>query len=106
MFWKVALFLIAYRRLSLAISVVMIKNAIFDPIDTNYWLANLSSIESYNSCICQCYVQADCITANYYGLYQECILFSTPLQQQQLHVMNTNENTIVLSFQSISEVGE
>jgi hypothetical protein len=106
MFWKIILLLIVYQQMLLAIPITMINNAIFNPIDTNYWLANLSNITSCDSCVCQCYASSSCVTANYYGHRQECILFSASLGQGQLHLMTISENTTVISFKNRSHVGE
>ncbi|CAF3971769.1 unnamed protein product, partial [Rotaria sordida] len=104
MLWKISLLLIICHRLSLAIRIAVINNTIFDPINTNYWLANLSNIVSRDLCICQCYAQSNCVTANYYGFYQECILFSAPLYLGHLHAMSISENTTVISLDNRSYV--
>ncbi|CAF4147236.1 unnamed protein product [Rotaria sp. Silwood2] len=102
--WEVFLLIIAFHQLSLAIRIAVINNAIFDPIDANYWLANISNVISRDSCICQCYAKSNCVTANYYGFYQECILFSAALRLGHLHAMTIGENTTVISFESRSSV--
>ncbi|CAF3938070.1 unnamed protein product, partial [Rotaria sordida] len=102
--WKISLLLIICHRLSLAIRIAVINNTIFDPINANYWLANLSNIVSRDLCICQCYAQSNCVTANYYGFYQECILFSAPLYLGHLHAMSISENTTVISLDNRSYV--
>jgi hypothetical protein len=104
--WRIILLLITYQQMSLAIRISMINNALFDPVNATYWLANLSNIESRDICICQCYAQSNCITVNYYGRYQECTLFSIPVAQKQLRLMTTSENTTVISFQNRTSVGE
>jgi hypothetical protein len=106
MFCRIILFFIVYQQTSSAIRITMINNAIFDPIDSNFWMANLSSITSCDSCICQCYARSNCVTANYYGLRQECILFLVSLQQGQLHLITIDENATVISFKNRSYTGE
>jgi hypothetical protein len=106
MLWKVTLFLITSHQMSWTMPIIKINNAIFDPNDSNQGLTSLSNIASCDSCICQCYETPMCITANYYGIYQICALFSAPLQQGQLHLVTTDQNTTVISFQNRSSVGE
>ena len=59
----------------------------FDPTNATGVLANLSSIITMNDCICRCYNQLLCITGNYFGMNQTCVLFSTNLQQGQLRLI-------------------
>jgi hypothetical protein len=98
--YRILLLIIIYQQTSSTVRISLINNAIFDPINKNYLLANLSNIESCSSCICQCYAISNCIIANYYGYRQQCILFSTPLQPQQLHVISISENATVIIMNS------
>ncbi|CAF1338371.1 unnamed protein product [Adineta steineri] len=81
-------------------SVIVYRNAYFDPIDTNYMLSDLSSISSDNICLCRCYENPFCFTANYFGNNQQCILFFAQLNQSQLRLVPINTNTSVYSFEN------
>ncbi|CAF1189702.1 unnamed protein product [Rotaria sordida] len=104
MFWKVILCLIICYPLVWMIRITVINNATFDPINSNYWLGNISNITSRNLCICQCYTGSNCSTAIYYGRYQICLLYSAELSKGQLRLMNTSENAVVINFPSRNSV--
>ncbi|CAF1969860.1 unnamed protein product [Rotaria magnacalcarata] len=84
----------------MAISVTMYTNARFDPFNINNTLANLISISSVNVCLCQCYNNSICLTANYFFANQTCSLYSAQLSGGWLRVVPTSTNAQVLSFSS------
>ncbi|CAF3733858.1 unnamed protein product [Adineta steineri] len=92
------IFLASHIILSTTTPVTVYNNAYFNPINTNYLLSNLSSITSVNDCLCQCYDNAICFTANYFYTTHRCILFFAQLNQGQLQVAPATVNASVYSF--------
>ncbi|CAF1454736.1 unnamed protein product, partial [Adineta ricciae] len=78
------------------------RNAYFSPFDSRYLLSNLSSINSTNSCLCQCSSDPLCSTLIYSSKTQFCILFFANLNQGQLKLVTTNTDTNVYSFNNRS----
>lgn len=105
-FWKIFLLLTTCQQTLSLVRIAVINNTIFDPINTNYIISNLSNIQSRSSCICQCYEISNCIIVNYYGILQECILFSAPLQLEQLHAISISENAAVIIIDSRNYIGQ
>lgn len=75
------------------------SNARFDPIDIRFKLANLSSIESLDICTCKCYNDPMCLTANYIGMNNNCLLYFAQLWQGQLKLLTQNQNATVIYFE-------
>ena len=95
------LFLIITQETASAINLSLISNAKFTSTDM---LAELWNISSRDSCICQCYTIPNCIIANYNGLLQECQLFSSLLQTEQLHVVSIVENAAVMILNNRTQI--
>ncbi|CAF1510083.1 unnamed protein product [Adineta ricciae] len=82
--------------------ITLYRNAYFSPFDSRYLLSNLSSINSTNSCLCQCSSNPLCSTLIYSSKAQFCILFFANLNQGQLKLVTTNIDTNVYSFNNRS----
>lgn len=105
-FPRIVLILIVCQQILSPVPITVINNAMFDSIDPNYLLTNLSNIKTWNACVCQCFAISNCIVINYYGSRQECLLFSTSLQPAQLRVMSTDKNATVVVFDNRNHVGK
>lgn len=99
MFFKV-IFLLLFFFLTFisTIPISIYNNALFNPIDAHFIVANLSSIQSQNICICQCISNSMCITATYNGYYQYCLLYFAQLYEGQLKLMTTDSMSSVIYF--------
>jgi hypothetical protein len=78
--------------------MIIYNNAQFYVTGVRSRLTALFPITTQNNCICQCYANTSCITGNFFGFNQTCVLFSAHLQQGQLLVMTTNKLASVFSF--------
>jgi hypothetical protein len=74
------------------------NNARFDPIDRRYMISILSSISSVNACLCECYNNIICFTANYFAINHTCFLYFAQLNPRQLWVVPTIMNGTVYGF--------
>ena len=72
----------------------------FEPNDIHFLLDNKTSINTKMECACWCYNHTMCLTATFFGINQQCILYFSRLDQGKLYVMSTNEMISVLSFKN------
>ena len=82
------------------ISITMYQNAQFNPIDMRYVFKKLSSINSSNNCLCQCFNHTLCFTATYFGINRTCLLTFAQLSQGQMQVVPTNINATVFTIRN------
>ncbi len=109
MFLKIAIIILAYFALlsTTMMPIIVYNNARFDSINnTHYMINNLSSINSSNACLCDCYNNGSCFTATYFSINQTCLLFSAQLSQGQLRVVPTILNAQVYFFGNRSSLGK
>lgn len=84
---------IIFRETSLMINVTFISNGKYH---SNEIISNLSNIHSQHLCICHCYALLNCSIANYDGSHRECVLFSSVLQLEQIHVIPIEKNAVLI----------
>jgi hypothetical protein len=94
------LFFVCYLPYISTVLIAIYNNAQFDPIHNYSMLANLSSIELQQACICQCFLNSMCITASYNGYNQYCSLYFAQLEEGQLQLMTMDTNSSVISFKN------
>ena len=83
-----------------------IKNAQFTPEESLFQLSNISSINNYLNCACQCWNNSMCVTATYDGVNKTCYLFSAQLQQGQLISVATDKPTTTVTFPDRNVAGK
>jgi len=98
MFSKLTFIIMCWFVSVSTIPMIIYNNARFDVTNVQLQLAIFFPITTQNNCICQCYNKSSCITGTFFGFNQTCVLFSVPLQQEQLSLMTTNLLTSVFSF--------
>jgi hypothetical protein len=82
--------------------ITVYNNARFNSIDTRYMISALTSFSSINACLCECYNNAICFIANYFGINQTCLPYSAQLSQGQLWVVPIIMNAQVYDFENRS----
>jgi hypothetical protein len=92
--------------LSTTITLTVYNNARFNPIDKRYMIGTLLSTNSVNACLCECYNNVICFTANYNNVNQTCLLYFAQLNQGQLFVVPTIMNAQVYDFGNRSFPGK
>jgi len=97
MLLKLIVVLVIYFTSLSAVPMIVYKDARFDPTNVETHLIDIFSIKTKNACACQCYANSLCITGNFIGINQTCILFSAYLQEGQVQMMIDN-NASVISF--------
>ena len=100
------LLLLGFPSSTTMLSMRVIENARFDPIDSIFRLINASSVSSQLNCLCQCSTNSMCVTATYFGVSQLCSLFSAQLWQGQLTLVTTNQQTSTLTFRNKNITGQ
>lgn len=80
-----------------SITIQTYNSASFQPTSPNNILTTLTAIPTSSACACQCLNNTQCVTGNFYGINQTCVLFSSSLSQGQLYLIN-NALASVFSF--------
>ena len=78
--------LVHATRSSVALPIVAYRNAQFVPTDPSSVLADLSSVESGDACLCQCSQTMICSVATYIAADRWCSLFVGPIDQGHLRM--------------------
>lgn len=84
----------------LASTLTVYNNARFVPTNPQLILDNVTNINSQINCACICFNNLMCLTMTYSGINQQCVLYSTGLDQGTLGIMTTNLLASVLSFEN------
>jgi hypothetical protein len=92
--------MVMFYSIYLSSALTVYNNARFVPTNPQFIVDNVTNIFSQINCICLCYNNLMCLSTTYFGINQQCVLYSAALNQGKLYVMTTNLLTSVLSFEN------